>query len=181
MRKILCAALIALAPFTARAVVDIYAGASASLGGSVTTMPGDLSNITNRANSFGAMVGADIPFFRIEGEYNYLMTQNLNIHAAMANAYFRFLPTPLMRPYVGVGLGTVLGGTVGDTGDISSQQNSMAYQGMAGMTFDLVGTPLLMDVEGRVFYAPNVYEAPMGIGDIGFMQYDLRAKLRYVF
>jgi opacity protein-like surface antigen len=185
MKKILLASLFAVAASSAYAgvAIDFYAGAEGSFGRSIAYVPetaftGPSYDIKKSANGYGAFLGIDIPLVRVEAEYNYVKSNDIDLHIGMLNGYFKFLPTPIMKPYVGAGVGTVFGGSVGDDVDAST---SPAFQGMVGVQFDVPAAPIFIDVEGRVLYANGIYEIPTTDKEIGFLQYDLRAKLRYMF
>lgn len=146
---------------------DFYAGASLGAGGA--TVFADGGNNTDSGMSGGAMVGLDIPLFRIEAEYNYLSDADLSANAAMANVYFK-MPSIAIHPYMGLGLGTVFGG------DVDSA--TAAYQGMLGLTFDLP-LDLKADLEARALYAPNFVKT--GGSEPDLLHYEARVKLRFVF
>ena len=86
------------------------------------------------------------------------------------------MPSTVIKPYLGIGLGTVFNGDVDDTFNI---RNEAAYQGRLGLTFDIPVIPFNVDVEGRVLYAPDVFKTADAKPDL--LHYDLRLKLRYVF
>lgn len=153
-------------------VWDLYAGATVGAG-AVTTFADD-ENHTDAAQSYGAMFGIDLPLLRFEAEYNYLNDDKATMHLGMINAYFK-MPSTIIMPYAGVGVGTIFGGDFGNF-DIKSRP---AYQGMLGITFDMPVLPLKFDVEGRVLYAADVVKVANFEPDI--LHYDLRLKLRYVF
>ncbi|MDL2295217.1 hypothetical protein LJC18_00135 [Lachnospiraceae bacterium OttesenSCG-928-E19] len=152
---------------------DIYAGLTLGAGGQ-TIFAGDDNNSTSAA-AYGAVIGMDIPLVRIELEYNYLNASESHMHVGMINAYFK-MPSTVIKPYLGIGLGTVFNGDVDDTFNI---RNEPAYQGMLGLTFDIPVIPFNVDVEGRVLYAPDVFKTADAKPDL--LHYDLRLKLRYVF
>ena len=167
-------------------IVDFYAGATAAAGNNVVVTPGAYlngKNISNSANAFGAVAGINIPVVRLEAEYNYMTSDAINFHAAIANGYIKLLPTPIIKPYIGLGVGTAVGGTFkGADGKFNT--GGILWQGMLGLQFDIPMTPLFVDLEFRTLLADKVYtyEPTPGISkDFGFIQYDLRAKLRYVF
>lgn len=152
---------------------DIYAGLTLGAGG-MTIFSGDNTDSVS-SSAYGAVIGMDIPLVRLELEYNYLNPSDAHMHVGMINAYFK-MPSTVIKPYLGIGVGTVFNGKVDDAYDI---RNSAAYQGMLGITFDPPVIPFDIDVEGRVMYAPDVYEVANAKPD--FLQYDLRLKLRYIF
>ncbi|MDR1206991.1 MAG: outer membrane beta-barrel protein [Rickettsiales bacterium] len=155
-------------------IVDLYAGASAGIG------TAHFHDQNYSMASYGAVFGIDIPVFRAELEYNFLSgdrgTGDINAHAAMLNAYAKLLPTPVIKPYIGAGIGYVLGGQVSDgksgNNDINS---SLAYQGMVGLQFDLTVIPIIFDIEGRIMHVADIFP------DNDLTHFDARLKARYVF
>ena len=121
-------------------------------------------------------MGIDIPMFRIELEYDYVNTDDMELNLGMVNAYFK-LPTPVIKPYIGAGIGTTFSSTY-EPADIDID-NTVAYQGMLGITFDIPVIPFNVDVEGRVLYASDLFEYATEKYDL--LQYEGRVKLRYVF
>lgn len=164
-------------------VIDIYAGGELGTGSSVTYVPSAMgSDWKKTAQSYGAMIGIDIPLLRAEAEYNYIHSKNVDLHAGMINGYVKFGVLPFATPYIGVGIGEVFGGTLTDNGGSEADaDSSTAYQAMLGLQFDIPATPVFVDIEGRVFYADSIYSVPAINKDVGFTQYDIRAKIRYVF
>lgn len=171
---ILAASVIGTA--SANPVIDVYAGASLGAGGSSIYYSNQHKNYSSQ--SFGGVFGIDIPLLRVEAEYNHLTNDDFSTNDAMLNAYFKMFST-MIHPYAGVGVGSIFGGTYEKTGTKVDIKTSVAYQGMLGLTFDILAVPLKFDVEGRVLYAPNFIEAANSKPD--FMQYDARLKLRYIF
>lgn len=157
---------------SAGTLVDFYAGGT--IGAGATTMFMDKTEETHSAQSYGAVIGLDIPVLRFELEYDYLQTENANLHLGLINAYAK-LPTPVVKPYIGGGVGNIFGGKASGI-DIESV---MAYQGMIGVTFDIPVLPIKIDAEGRALYAPDIYEIVNEKPDL--LQYELRLKLRFVF
>jgi len=177
MKKLICLSAALLLAFGAAeaSLLDIYGGVTGSVGNSVTFLPrADGGKFKEHSNSFGAVVGVDIPLLRVEGEYGYMAGKDLGLSALMLNGYLK-APIPYVKPYAGVGIGSVLGGKVG--GD--DAKASSALQGMAGIQFEIPKTSLFIDFEGRLFYAFAVRE--ILDHDIGFYQYDWRMKVRYAF
>ena len=173
--KILTLAL-PLALFAANAnagtLMDVYVGAT--IGAGAATLFADGQSNTDTAQSYGAMIGLDIPLIRLEAEYNYLNDIDTRLNLGMVNAYFK-MPATVILPYLGLGVGSVFGGK-SDNVDINA---NAAYQGMLGVTFDTPALPLKIDLEGRVLYAPNIYNINGVRPDL--LHYDARVKLRYVF
>lgn len=157
----------------AAALFDIYAGATAGLGRETTFADND--HISQSAQSYGAILGIDIPFLRVEGEYNYLSTTDSRMHIGMVNGYFK-IPLIIVTPYFGAGIGSIFNGEAIGNIDV---QNAAAYQGMIGATFDIPVLPFKADIEARALYAPNIYDAASSHPD--FLHYDMRVKLRYIF
>ena len=117
--------------------------------------------------------------FRIELEYNYLDAEKITTNIGMVNAYFK-IPTPIIKPYIGGGIGATFDGKYKpkhlaqiDTKD------TIAYQGMLGITLNIPVLPFNIDVEGRVLYVPDMIKITNT--DTDLLQYDGRVKLRYVF
>lgn len=157
----------------ANMLFDIYAGGTYGFGG--YTMYTNDHDISKSTQSYGAVLGMDIPLFRVELEYNYLDADALNINTGFVNAYFK-IPTPIVKPYIGVGIGSTFDSKYEPThGTKTDIDDVMAYQGMLGITLNLPVIPFNIDVEGRVMYAPDI------MTDIDLLQYEGRAKLRYVF
>ena len=161
----------------ANLLFDIYAGATAGFGASAKFVNDDY--LEHSAESYGAVFGIDIPLLRIEAEYNYLNGYDTRINLGMVNAYFK-IPTPVLKPYFGAGLGTTFDSKYEPSvGSGITMDESIVYQGMAGITLDLPVAPVKFDIEGRILYANNLYEIADKMVDI--MHYDARVKLRYVF
>ena len=127
------------------------------------------------AQSYGALIGLDVPFIRIEGEYNYLNDKDITAHIAMGNVYLK-MPMLLINPYIGAGVGAMFHGDVDNGPDIES---TVAYQGMLGLTFDIPVLPFKIDAEARALYVPDAFTA--GSKDADILHYDARVKLRYIF
>ncbi|MDR1338395.1 MAG: hypothetical protein LBJ73_05220 [Rickettsiales bacterium] len=151
---------------------DIYGGATVGVGAATLFSDGD--NNTDTGQSLGAAVGIDLPVFRFEAEYDYLNDSDTRLHLGMLNAYFK-MPSTVIVPYMGVGVGTVFGGEAGDI-DVDTRA---AYQGMLGVTMDIPVLPMKFDVEARALYAPNLFTVATIKPDL--LHYDLRLKVRYVF
>lgn len=163
-------------------IADFYVGAMAGVGGQ--TMFADSRNETDSAGVFGALVGMDLPIFRVEGEYDYFTASDLNTNAAMLNLYAK-MPSTIIQPYIGGGIGMVFGGdqkliknNVESKFDIDT---TAAYQAMLGATIAILAVPIKFDVEGRALYAPNVYSIEGTNIKPDMLQYNVRAKVRYIF
>ncbi len=167
-------ALFITANANANILFDIYAGPTVGAGGA--TLFADDHDDTQSAQSYGAVLGIDIPALRMELEYNYLNNDDVKLHLAMINAYAK-LPTPTVQPYLGIGIGSTFKGDVNISG--VSADNVMAYQAMLGLTFNVPVLPFKIDAEARALYAPDIYK----VNDVkpDLLHYDLRLKLRYVF
>ena len=160
----------------ANPVIDVYAGGMFGVGG--TAMYLDKHHQNEAAQSFVAVFGIDIPLLRLEAEYNHLVNDEFSTNDAMLNAYFKMIST-MIHPYIGVGVGSVFGGHIDDTNITYDIKSSVAYQGMLGLTFDILALPVNFDIEGRAMYAPNFVE--IGTAKPDMLQYDARLKVRYVF
>ena len=163
-------------------VADFYVGGMLGAGGQTLFTKDAHESSTSRL--IGAIAGIDIPVFRIEGEYNYIDSSELNTNSTMLNAYFK-VPSTLVLPYIGAGIGTVFGGdnTISESGiktkfDIKT---TTAYQGMLGATIDILAVPLKFDVEGRILYAPDIYTVPNSNIKPDLLEYNARVKMRYIF
>lgn len=156
----------------AELLFDLYAGAT--VGAGAATEFADDATHTDSAQSYGAVLGLDIPLVRFELEYDYLNNDSARLHMGMINLYGK-IPSTVVHPYLGVGVGNVFGGDAHDL-DVDS---AVAYQGMLGVTFDVPVLPIKIDAEGRAIYIPNLYQ----VADIkpDLLQYEVRLKLRYVF
>ena len=161
----------------ANLLFDIYAGATYGVGGHTLFMQD--KDISKSSTSYGAILGMDIPMFRIELEYNYLDSDKITSNFGMVNAYFK-IPTPILKPYIGAGIGMSFDAKYTPRGtrhiDID---DTLAYQGMLGVTLSLPALPFNIDIEGRALYAPNMFK--IADNDVKFLQYDGRVKLRYIF
>lgn len=172
---ILCSLIVGTsAPAIANPIFDLYAGASIGIGAETVFV--DSTNDTNSAQSFGALIGMDIPLFRIEAEYNYLNESDSRAQLALLNAYFK-LPSAIITPYFGGGAGMMFEGK-NDAANIKFD-TKMAYQGMIGITLDVPVLPFKFDIEGRALYIPDI--ATIGGEKPDVLHYDARAKIRYVF
>ncbi len=171
----LTAAAIIFSAANARAnlLFDPYIGATAGVGGVTTFVDGDTHS--DMAQSYGALIGLDVPFIRIEGEYNYLNDKDITAHIAMGNVYLK-MPMLLVNPYIGAGVGAMFHGEIDHGPDIDT---TVAYQGMLGLTFDIPVLPFKIDAEARALYVPDAYSVATKDADI--LHYDARVKLRYIF
>lgn len=161
----------------ANLLFDIYMGGTFGVGGQTLFI--DDNNISKSATSYGGVLGMDIPLFRIEAEYNYLDSDKITTNLGMLNAYFK-IPTPIIKPYIGAGIGMTFDAKYAQRNLPETKiDDTMAYQGMLGITLDLPALPFNIDIEGRALYAPNMFK--IAENDVKFLQYDGRVKLRYVF
>ena len=157
----------------ANLLFDPYVGATAGVGGATLFIDHDTT--TDVAQSYGAVLGLDIPLVRVEAEYNYLLHKDAKAHIVMGNAYLK-MPTLLVAPYIGAGVGAIVDGSVDNGPDMNK---TAAYQGMLGLTFDIPVLPFKIDAEARALYAHNVFS--VADDDANILHYDIRAKLRYIF
>ena len=163
-------------------IADFYVGGMAGVGGN--TMFADHKNHSESATMFGGIAGVDLPILRAEAEYDYFQSSDLDTNAAMLNLYAK-IPTTIILPYIGAGIGMVFGGDASITNDgVKTEYNidtTAAYQAMLGATIDILTLPLKFDIEGRALYAPNVYTVPEVNIKPDMLQYNVRAKVRYIF
>ena len=157
----------------ANILYDIYGGLT--VGGGAATQFADKHTHTDVAQSYGAVFGVDVPVIRIEAEYNFLNDDAARTHLGLINAYAK-MPSTVVHPYIGVGVGGVLGGRADGGIDV---RHTAAYQGMLGLTFDVPVLPLKVDAEARALYVPDLYTVANVKPDL--LHYDLRLKLRYIF
>ena len=168
----------------ASVVADFYIGGMVGAGGQTLFTSDKHDSTTSRL--LGAIAGVDIPVFRIEGEYNYIDSESLDTNAAMVNAYFK-VPSTIIMPYIGAGIGTVFGGKherTNTTTGITTRydiHSTAAYQGMLGATIDILAVPIKFDVEGRILYAPDIYKITEENATPDLMEYNARIKMRYIF
>jgi opacity protein-like surface antigen len=166
MKKIyaLLIMLCAATPASAGIVIDFYAGLTGGMGGT-------WANSDNGAGqSYGAVLGVDIPLIRAEAEYNFLNRQDMNVHVGMLNGYIK-MPMPTIKPYLGGGVGQVFGGKLHSV----SLNSATAYQIMLGVQIDVPTTPLVFDAETRVLFAQDI------LPGVELTHWDARLKLRYMF
>ena len=161
-------------PSFANAIWDIYGGLSFGIGAQTFFIHND--NETRSAQSFGAMLGIDLPAFRIEAEYNYLNASDSHANTAFANAYFK-MPSAIIKPYLGAGVGIEFSGK--NDKNSADFDTTAAYQGIFGVTIDTPALPIKFDVEGRAIYIPNI--ATIGDNKPDLLHYEGRIKIRYVF
>lgn len=156
-------------------IMDFYTSANVGIGNQ--RISDQDASETYSAQSYGAALGLDLPVVRVEAEYNYLNSDDVGLHVGMFNAYLKPFMFPLVKPYMGVGFGSVFGGDFGGV-DVKTTN---AYQAMVGVSLDLPGTKTAIDVEGRALYAKDIVEMELLNISPDLLQYELRAKLRYVF
>ncbi len=168
----------------AAVLADFYIGGMVGAGGQ--TLLANHENKTDTSTIFGAVAGMDLPVFRIEGEYDYFDSKDLNTNAAMVNVYAK-MPSTVILPYIGAGVGMMFGGeqtfTDKTTGIKTEQKidSTAAYQAMLGATIDILKLPLKFDIEGRVLYAPDIYTITATDTSPDMLQYNVRVKMRYIF
>ena len=163
-------------------MADFYIGGMVGAGGQ--TLFAEHKNETDPAQMFGAVVGMDLPIFRVEGEYDYFNSSDLDTNAAMVNLYAK-LPSTIILPYIGGGIGMVFGGdhTITDAAVKTEYKidSTAAYQAMLGATIDILKLPLKFDIEGRVMYAPDIYKIEATGSSPDLLEYGVRAKARFIF
>ncbi|MBO4583381.1 MAG: hypothetical protein J5714_04995 [Alphaproteobacteria bacterium] len=162
-------------PAIANSVFDLYAGVSVGVG--AQTMFGDGRDVTNTAQSFGAMFGIDVPMFRTELEYTYIGESDSHANIGFANAYFK-MPSTAIRPYLGLGIGVMFSGEENEKYN-KKFDTKPAYQGMLGVTIDVPKLPFKFDVEAHAIYIPDVLRFGTERPDI--FHYEAKIKLRYLF
>ncbi|MBO4626031.1 MAG: hypothetical protein J5679_02005 [Alphaproteobacteria bacterium] len=164
-------------------VFDLYTGATAGFGRQTITVDGH--DYKGAAQSYGAVAGIDIPFVRVEAEYNYLDGKYADTQIGALNAYIKMPGMVVVTPYIGGGIGMVLNVDV-DKDEIGATFNykesgKAVYQGMLGATLDIPTLPFKIDLEGRIMYAPNLIDIETINETASATHYDARIKLRYVF
>ncbi len=159
-------------------VADFYVGGMAGVGGQ--TMFSDHKNKTEASRVFGAIAGMDLPVFRVEAEYDYFASSNLDTNAAILNLYAK-LPSTVILPYIGGGIGVIFGGDYSVNKIKYDVDTTAAYQAMLGATIDVLTIPLKFDVEGRILYAPDIFNVTGTDTKPDMLQYNIRAKVRYIF
>ena len=182
--SILTAATLMLGVANANAGIafDLYAGATAGFGGHKFTV--DDYSKRESAKSYGMVAGIDIPFIRLEGEYNYMTGEKVDVQILALNAYVKMPGLIIVTPYVGGGIGGVLKvDTVKSLIPADYELSGKAiYQGMLGATFDIPTLPIKVDVEGRLVYAPKLIDIAAPVNETAkTIHYDARVKLRYIF
>ena len=174
--KYIAAFIVAFIAFDTKAnanfIFDPYVGATVGFGGQ--TIFANDNDTSNTAQSYGAVIGLDIPILRIEAEYDYINTEITSLNLGIINLYAK-IPSLIIQPYIGVGIG----GTFDSKYDEAKVDNGEAFQSMLGLTFDIPVLPIKIDAEARALYIPNFYD----INDVktDLLNYDLRLKLRYIF
>ena len=173
--------MIAGANANAGVAFDLYTGATAGIGGQRFTV--DDTTKRYSAQSYGVVAGIDVPFVRIEGEYNYMDGEKIDVQTGFLNAYVKIPGMVILTPYVGGGIGMVWKVDIDDSLGIGKydQAGKAIYQGMLGATFDIPTLPFKIDVEGRVMYASKLVDVIAMDKTASGTHYDARIKLRYVF
>ena len=176
--SIILGALVAMTSGAAVAnpVWDLYTGLS--IGAGAETVFGGEDKKTSAAQSFGGILGIDLPAFRIEGEYNYLHQSDTHANLAFFNAYFK-MPSTVVKPYLGLGVGWVFDGK-NDKYNIDFESTA-AYQGMLGVTLDTPALPFKFDIEARTVYMPDIYKIEADNTTPDVLHYEARIKARYIF
>lgn len=169
-----------IANANAGVMADFYVGGMVGVGGQAL-FTGN-KNETSVSQMFGGVAGMDLPIFRVEGEYNYLTSSDIKTNAAMVNLYAK-MPSTVILPYFGAGIGAVFGGNHTVNADNTETKHNInstaAYQAMLGATVDVLKLPLKFDIEGRVLYAPDIYKFENTAPDL--LEYGVRVKMRYIF
>ena len=163
---------------------DLYTGATAGFGRQILKVE-HIDEYKDSAQSYGAVAGIDIPFVRLEAEYNYLDDKYADTQVGMLNAYVKMPGLVVLTPYIGGGIGVVLNvdldkDEIGATFDYD-ESGKAVYQGMLGATLDIPTLPFKIDVEGRVMYASKLVDVIAMDKTASGTHYDARIKLRYVF
>ena len=160
---------------------DLYTGLTAGLGGQRFEVGDD--HKSESAKSFGFIAGVDIPFVRVEAEYDYLDGKHADIQMSTINAYVKMSSMPVLTPYIGGGIGLVWNVDVNkDFLPFNYDESGKAiFQGMLGATFDIPAIPFKVDVEGRIMYAPKLIDIATINETASGTYYDARVKLRYIF
>ena len=164
-------------------IADFYIGGMVGAGGQ-TLFTKDTHKSSGSSMLLGGIVGVDIPAFRIEAEYNYIDSNDIDTNSAMLNAYFK-VPSTLIQPYIGAGIGMLFSGnhTINNEGIETkySIDSTAAYQAMLGATIDILAIPLKFDIEGRALYAPDIYKIEATDTTPDLLEYNVRVKMRYMF
>lgn len=157
----------------ANILFDIYAGGTYGIGGHTLFTKSD--DISKSSQSYGAVLGIKLPLFRLELEYNNLDADTINLDTGFVNLYFN-IPSPIIKPYIGGGIGYAFDSTYEPKNSPKiTTDETVTYQAMFGLTLDLPAIPFDIDVEGRVMAAPDL------MTDVDLLQYEGRAKIRYIF
>ncbi len=183
-KSILTAATVMVAAANANAgmVMDWYAGATAGYGSMAMVVDDNNHSHTSdhSAQSYGAVVGVDLPVVRFEAEYDYLDSKRVDMQTLMGNAYVKLPGLVVVNPYIGVGVGMMFDASVDSKYYLDIKfDTAIAYQGMLGATLNIPALPFKIDIEGRALFIPEIYSK--NNIEIDGLQYDARIKLRYVF
>ena len=177
--------MVGMASANAGLVFDFYTGATAGFGRQELKLE-HVDEYKAAAQSYGAVVGVDIPVVRLEAEYNYLDGKYADTQIATVNAYIKMPGLVVLTPYIGGGIGAVLNVDM-DKDEIGAsfdydKSGKPVYQGMLGATLDIPALPFKIDVEGRVLYTSALVDIPAPVDDsISALHYDARVKVRYIF
>lgn len=188
---ILSAATLIVAAANANAGVafDLYAGATAGFGRQIVHVD-NADTLKGSARSFGAVAGIDIPFIRLEAEYDYLdatlkhhssETYDSGISIGMLNAYVKTPGLGVIMPYIGGGIGVVWNVDIQDMPLKYKESSKPVYQGMLGMTLNIPALPFKIDLEGRLLYTSKLIDIAAINTSASATHYDARVKLRYIF
>ena len=182
--SILTATTLAFAGANANAgvAIDWYTGVTAGTGYQVAKA--DNTTFKGSAKSYGAVAGFDIPFVRVEAEYNYTHGKVAEVQTGMLNAYAKMPGLGVVMPYIGAGIGMVFDVDVHEnkTGSFDYKESGKPmYQGMLGVTLNIPTLPFKVDVEGRVMHTQKLIDISTYDVTANNTLYDARVKLRYIF
>jgi opacity protein-like surface antigen len=167
---LVAAAVSSLLPFAAGAQTinaqpGFYVGAEGGLNWMLNTTIGGGSTGTNTGWVVGGVGGYDFVGPRVELEVRYSETSvgflpfvvgaatNIsNQLSFMANAFYDFMPTSVITPYIGGGVGLALVDTNGTAGGFGGQLGStaFAYQGIIGVGWNVTDN-VRVSLDGRYF------------------------------
>ncbi len=162
-------------------IFDPYVGGGIGIGQTSLFDIGDgFDSELNSTMTYSGFIGAEILIFRAELEYDYIKSSMTELQTVMANAYIS-MPTPVIKPYFGLGLGVITDGKVGENLNYNVDTNKSLYQIMAGLAFDLPAVPFVFDVEARIKGSNNMYYSSLTNDYPNLYQMELRGKVRYMF
>lgn len=179
MKKLLLASLFSLSLLSSQSHAGLYTsfglGASFNDGSKLNQ---NFKSSLEDSPSYSLAVGYELPLLltdiRVEGEYLRIRPDlkaggSVNMNALMVNGYANIPLTPIIDPYVGLGLGMTR----------FEHENSPAYQMMLGVEYELPFMPVTIGGEYRYF---KVTEKGGGKNETTKMHSNiLMLKLRYEF